>query len=226
MPKLAVEVLRVIAFDPLPAAETHVDRAPGREQRRQCPHISGWRPATTEACRNPRIAGCIEQAARSRGVEFPRYHIEGLVPGNRDKTRILPPALLGIRPLHRVENAMGIVELLHENEGLDADLATRRMNLGGVEIGSYFRGDTVLDAHLQQVGTRHALITVGGDCAFAPWAIGGHGSHFIRLIWCERRRVSPPSPSGVRRFSRHRRRNGCVCLPRSARSRPWRTRRN
>src|SRR5262245_4754247 len=135
MPQLAVKVLGVIALDALPAAEAPVDRAPGGEEGRQRSHVGGRRSAAAEARRQPWITGGIEQPLRAGGVQALRDQVKRLVPRDRNETRVLAPPLARIGALHRPQYAVRVVELLHQPECLDAGLAARRMDLGGVEIG-------------------------------------------------------------------------------------------
>ena len=54
------------------------------------------------------------------------------------------------------------------------------VDLGGVEIRSHLGGDAILDAHLQKVRTRDALVAIRGDAAFAGWAAGRHDDTLIQ----------------------------------------------
>src|SRR3974377_526077 len=109
-------MLRMVALDSLPAAEAHIDRAPGSEKRRQRSHVGRRRSAAPEASCEPRISGLIDHPSRTRGVELFGHEREGLVPGYRDKARIFIAPLSSVGPLHRVEHAMRIVELLCQAE--------------------------------------------------------------------------------------------------------------
>src|SRR6516165_3009247 len=88
MPKFAVKVFGVIAFNPLTGPEAHVDRTPRREEGGQRAHISGRRAAAAKTRCDPRIAGLVEQTRRAGGVEFGSNQIERLIPRYPDKARI------------------------------------------------------------------------------------------------------------------------------------------
>src|SRR5262249_56285852 len=96
-----------------------------------------------------------------------RDQVERLVPGDGDESRILTTALPRIGPLHRVEDAVGIVEFLHQSEGFDAGFATGRMDLSRIEIGGNLGRNAVLDAYLEEIWTGDALVAIGGNRALA-----------------------------------------------------------
>src|SRR3972149_5876017 len=173
MPELPVEMLRMGGLPALAGAEAHPHGAPGGKERRQRSHIGGRRAAAAEARGDARVARLVGEAGRSRRVELGRDQIERLVPRYSHEARILRATLLRVGPLHRIEDAVRMIGLLHETIGFDAALAASRMNFGGIEIRRDLGGDTILDAHLEQVGTRHALIAIGGDRAFLVWPIAG-----------------------------------------------------
>ena len=88
MPEFAVEMLRVITLDALPAAEAHVHRPPGSEEGGQCSHVGSWGAAAAEAHGQPRIPGFIEQSAGARNA--PTYDpiqdmLERAQPNNNKK---------------------------------------------------------------------------------------------------------------------------------------------
>jgi len=90
-------------------------------------------------------AGVVEQTCGAGGVELGSDQIERLIPRHPHKARIFAAALLRIGPLHRIENAIGMISLLHQSECFDADLAACRMDFRGLEIGIDLCGDSVLD---------------------------------------------------------------------------------
>jgi hypothetical protein len=55
VPELTVEMLGVVALHPLAGADALVDRAPGRQERRERPEVGGRDPARAE--RDRRAAG-------------------------------------------------------------------------------------------------------------------------------------------------------------------------
>src|SRR6516225_6620008 len=112
VPELAVEMLGVIAFDALTAAKAHIDGTPCGEESGQGPHIGGGRAAAAEARCESWIPGFIEEAPRPRVFELCRDQIKRFVPGDCHESRILVAALPGIGPLHRLNDAVRIVELL------------------------------------------------------------------------------------------------------------------
>ena len=154
MPELAVKMLRVIALDALAAAEAHVDRAPGREKGGKGAHVGLRRAAAAEARRDLRVARCVQEAARADGVELLGDEVEGLVPGDRHEARVLVAPLLRVGALHRREDAIRVVGLLHEAVGLDADLAGARMDAGRAEIRLDADGDAVVHLDREEIGTR------------------------------------------------------------------------
>ena len=163
MPELAVEMLGVVALDALPRAEAHVDRAPGREERRKGAHVRLRRAAAAEARGHARVAGFVEQALGAHRLEPVGDQRQRLVPGDRDEARILVAALVRVGALHRRSDAVRVVGLLHQPVGLDADLAAARMDVGGAEIGLDLGRDAVDDLDGQQVGPGDALVAVRRD---------------------------------------------------------------
>ena len=166
MPQLAVEVLGVIALHALPRAEAHVDRPPRRQERRQRAHIGGRRAAAAEARGQARIAGFIGEAFGARLVKLVGDQRQRFFPGDAHKARIFVTPLLRVRPLHRIENAIGVVGFLHQPEGFHASLAAGGMDGRRVEIRRHLGGDAVFDAHLQQIGPSNALVAIGRDGSF------------------------------------------------------------
>src|SRR5262249_58965677 len=100
---------------------------------------------------------------------------ERLVPRDRHEARVLAAPLARVGALHRTQDAVWIVRLLHQAERLDADLAAGRMHARRVEVRIDLGRDAVLDAHLQEIRPRHALVAVGRDGAVAP-RCGCHGA--------------------------------------------------
>jgi len=112
----------------------------------------------SEADGKARQAGFVDLAFCGDGVEARRDDVERLVPCDRDEARILLHALLRIRPLHRRQNAVGIVGLLHEPVGFYAGTPARGMHMLGVEVRFDFGGDSIFDLHLEKVGAGDAIV--------------------------------------------------------------------
>ncbi len=161
MPQLAVEMFRVIALDALAAAETHIDRPPGREKGGKGSHVGLRRAPAAEGGGDLGIARGVEQAAGAHAVELFGDEIERFIPGDRDEARLLAAPLFLIGALHRRENAIGVVGLLHQPIGLDANPPRAGMNLRGAKIRIDAERDSVLDADGQEIGTGDALVAVG-----------------------------------------------------------------
>ena len=123
VPKLAEDMLRMIAFGGAARAEALVDRPPGFEVGQEGPRVPEWRAASAGGQRHPRIALLIQQAAAADVVELVGDHVQRLVPGDFRPARILIPTLLRIGSFHRLENAVGIIQLLDLTIWLDAHLA-------------------------------------------------------------------------------------------------------
>ncbi len=158
VPEFAVEMFGMGAFDALPRAETVVDRPPRREKGRERAHVVGGRAAVAEADGEARQTGLVDLTF---GVDAfqPRGHdVQRLVPGDRREAWILVAPLLRVGALHRRENSVRIVGLLHETIGFDADPAVRRMHILRVEIRFDFGGDAVFHLHFHEVGTGHAIV--------------------------------------------------------------------
>ena len=167
VPQLAVEMLGVVALDPLAAAESHVDRGDRTEEGGEGAHVIGGGAAAAETGGNLGVAGLVGLA-----LDLDLFHLVGdgvqrLVPADGDEFRILVTPFLRIGPFHRSEDAMGIVDLLNQSERLDAHLAAGRGHLRRAEIGLHFGGNTVFDPDVEQVRAGDALVTVGRDLGFA-----------------------------------------------------------
>ena len=63
VPQLAVKMFGVIAFHPLPATKTHVERPPRRQECREGSHILGRCAATAKRYGEARKSAFIHQAA-------------------------------------------------------------------------------------------------------------------------------------------------------------------
>src|SRR5262245_11842819 len=220
-------MLGVVAFDALSASEAHIDGPPGREERRQRAHIGGWGPTAAEACGHAGIAGLVDETALARAVELVGNQIERLIPGNRDEARVLGTALPGICALHRLEDAVRIVELLHEAIGLDVYSAAGGVNLCRSKIRRDLGCDPVLDAHLHEVRTGDALIAVARYGAFVGWTRGCRHVSIAFLKRRDRPRVSdhrrelrPQFRSSQSRRSPSRRRDLQWQAPRAHSARP------
>ena len=153
VPELAVEMLGMVALDALAAAEAEIDRTPGREEGREGPHVLGRRAAAAEADREARIAFCVAQPPGADLAHPAGDDVERLVPGNRHETRVLAPPLFRVRALHRLRDPVGVVGLLDQPVGLDADPPAAGMAVGYVVVGLDPGGDAVLDLDLEQIGS-------------------------------------------------------------------------
>ncbi|MPN44392.1 hypothetical protein SDC9_191957 [bioreactor metagenome] len=103
----------------------------------------------------------IDQAFGANGVESAGNGVQCLFPFDFDPAWILVAPLLRIGPLQWLEQAVGVVDLLHQAVGLDTDLAIGRMQAASIKVGGDRGGDAVLDLDGQHVGAIDALITVG-----------------------------------------------------------------
>ena len=162
VPELAVEMFGVGAFDALPRAETVVDRPPRREKGGERAHVIGGRAAVAEARGEARQAGFVDQAFGADRIEARGNDVERVVPRDRREARIFLAPFLRVGALHRREDAIGIVRLLHQAIGLDAGAAARRMHMLRVEIRLDLGRDAVLDLNFQEVRARHTIVTEGG----------------------------------------------------------------
>ena len=145
VPQFAVEMFGVIALHALSAADSEIDRAPGREKRRQGSHIALRRSAAAETGRDARITGIVDKTARADVQKSRTYFVECLVPGNRNERGVLVPAFLGVRPAHRSQDAVRIVGFLNQSVGLNADAAAAGMNILGGEIRFDLARHAILD---------------------------------------------------------------------------------
>ena len=171
------------AFDALSGPEAVVDRTPGREKRRQRAHVVGRRAAVAEARGDARQTGLVDHAFCANGFQLFRDRVKRLIPGDRRKPRILLHPLFRIGPLHRGEDAIGIVGLLHEAIGLHAGPSARGMDAVAVEIGTDLGRDPILDLHAQEVGAGHAIVAEGRDALCGRHGAGrlvGCAHHFLR----------------------------------------------
>ena len=174
VPELAVKVFRVGAFDALTGTETQIDGSPSRQESRQRAHVGGRGATAAEARGQSRETTLVEQNLRARGFQFLGDQIERLVPGDAHEARILVAALLRVGPLHRIEDAVRAIRLLHQPKRLDAGLAPAGMNRGGFEIRIDLGRNPVLDTHGQQVRPGYTLVAIGRDDAFLRWLASRH----------------------------------------------------
>src|SRR5207247_2829133 len=77
--------------------------------------------------------------------------------------RVFAARFLRICSAKRRLDARGVVDLLNEAVGADADLAARRVGVGHVAVGLDADGHAVANHDLEQAGTRHALVAIGRD---------------------------------------------------------------
>ena len=112
-------------------------------------------------------------AEEAKSWAYEENVVERFIPRDTNEGGILVAALLGVGPLHRMEDAVRIVGFLHQPERLDAHLAAGRMNLRGCKVGRDLGCRAVLDSHREQVGAGDALVAIGRDVAGA-WSRGGH----------------------------------------------------
>jgi hypothetical protein len=169
VPQLAVQVLRVIALDALPRAETHVDRPPSREKRREGAHVGLRRAAAAEARSHARITRFVGKALGTQRIQARGDQLECLVPGDGHETRILVAPLLRIAALHRRQHAVRVVRLLHQAERFHAHLAAAGMHARRAEIRLDLGGHAVDDLDGEQIGPGNALVAVRWH---APDAVG------------------------------------------------------
>ena len=163
VPELAVEMLGMYALDALSGTETVVDRSPGGEEGRKGAHVHGRRAAMAERGRQARDSGFIEHALGTRGLQLVGQHVQCLVPGNRHEAGILVAPLLRIGPLHRRQDPIRVVGLLHQAVGLDANPALGRMHVLRREIRFHLGRHAIdhLDGH--EIGTGNAVVAIGRD---------------------------------------------------------------
>src|SRR5208282_3194602 len=76
MPKFAVEMLGMGTLDALAAAEAHVDRPPGSQQRGERPHIGNRRAAAAETDGEARVPGRVSKPCAARRLELLGDEIE------------------------------------------------------------------------------------------------------------------------------------------------------
>ena len=163
VPELAVEMLRVVTLDALPGAEPLVDRAPGAHEGGEGAHILDRRAAAARGGGEARVAVLVDQPLGAHLPELLADDLEGLLPGDRLESWILVAALLRVGPLHRLLDAVRVVGLLDQAEGLDADAAAAGVLLGDVEVGLHPLGNAVADRHLGEIRPRHTLVAVERD---------------------------------------------------------------
>src|SRR5574341_2200306 len=132
-------------------------------------HQAQWSPerpldaARAEGDREPRVAARVDEARGSDAVELAREEAEGLVPRDGLPAWVFTARLLRIGPAERRLDARGIVDLLDEAVGADADLAARRMRVGHIAVWLDADSHPVANHALEQIGPRHALVAVGRD---------------------------------------------------------------
>jgi hypothetical protein len=160
MPELAVEVLRVRALHPLPAADPLIQGSPREEERREGPEVRRRDPAGADGDGQPGIAVVVHQPLRADGLELPGEEVQRLVPADLDPSRILVLALPGIGALHRRLDPVGVVELLDQAVRPHARAPARRVLFLEVEVRLDLDGDAVLHHDVQEVGAGHALVAV------------------------------------------------------------------
>ena len=163
VPQLAVKMFGVVALNALAGAEALVDRPPGRHEGRECAHILHRRAAAAGRCRQPRMAVFVDQPLGAHLAELLADDPERLFPGDRHEARILVPPFVRVGPLHRLLDPVGVVGLLDQAEGLDADPAAARMLFHDVEIGFQPFRHAVADGHFRQIRPRYALVAVEGN---------------------------------------------------------------
>src|SRR3990172_3909661 len=150
----------MIALESLAAAVTLIELAPGGHEGGPCAHILDRRAAPARGEGEPRITGFIQQTAGADSLELLRDEVEGLVPGDRHEAGVMLAPLLRIGPLHGLLHAMGIVGLLDQPVGLDADTPSGRVGRRARVIRFDARGDVILHLHPQKIGSSHALVAV------------------------------------------------------------------
>ena len=184
VPELAVEVLGMHALDALAGAEAEVDRPPGGEEGGQGAHVHRRRAAMAEAGRHARQAGVVDEALLAHRGEAGGDGIERLVPGDRYEARILVAPLLRVGALHRLQDAVRVVGLLHQAVRLHAYAAARGMHVGGGEVGFDLGGHAVdhLDGH--EVGAGDAVVAVARNLAFVAGGGGGHRGLLAQCMRC------------------------------------------
>ena len=167
-------MLGVIAFHPLPAAEPHVERPPGRQKGWKRSHVLRRCAAAAERNGESRITAFVLRAARSHVAHPGRDCIQRLFPGYRCETRVFVTALLGVRALHRRRNAVRIIGFLDKTVGLYADPAAAGVPVGDIVIGFDPRRYAVLHLNAHQIRSRHALVAVNRNF-FPVLDFGRHG---------------------------------------------------
>ena len=160
MPELAIEMFGMYALDALARAKAEIDRPPGGQEGRESAHVIRWCTTVPETDGDTRQAGLIDQALGAHSIELFSNKAECLVPGDRYEARILVAALLRIGALHRRQDAVRVVGLLHQAVSLDANLALGRMHVLRREIRFDLGGHAIdhLDGH--EIRTRNAVVAI------------------------------------------------------------------
>ena len=209
VPELAVEVLAVVALDPLPGPETHVDGPPRGEEGGEGPHVLGGGAAAPEAHREPREPRLVHEPPGADLEHLRRNRAQGLVPAHRDEPGVLATALARVGAPHGLTDAVGVVGLLDEAVGLDAHPPAPRVAVARVEVGADPGRDPVLDLDLHQIRTGDALVAVDRlpvlGRALGGAVPGSVSAHFSLL----RRKVPQPLPPARSRSARRSRRRRC-----------------
>ena len=176
VPQLAVKMFRMVALDPLAAAEAEIGRPPRRQERREGAHILGRRAAAAEARREARKPFFVAQAAGADIAHFLGHRVERFVPGDRRETGVLAPALFGVGALHGLAHPVRVIGLLDQPIGLHADPTGAGVFVDQRIVGIDPRRDAVLDLDIQQIGPGDALVAVNGNgLALRNFPPRGHG---------------------------------------------------
>ena len=130
VPELSIKMLGVLTLDPLTAAEPEVDGpVPGTKESRKRTHVGGGCATASKARCQTRVTGFIYRPDVLNSVQFPGDRIEGFFPADGYEPGVLVATFFRVGPFHRGLDTMGIVSLLYQPIGLDADPAAARMNI-------------------------------------------------------------------------------------------------
>ena len=190
VPELAVEMLRVVALDPLPGADGLVQRAPGRHEGREGAQETRRHAPLSQGQRQPGVVRLVHQPLLADSAQLFGHHFDGFVPGDFHPARVLVLALLWVGALERGLDAVGVVHLLDQAVGLHADAALGGVFLVKIKVGHDALGDAVLHFHLDQVRPRHALRAVDRDSLHRH----GDSSSMVAFRQAARRQNPPFAP--------------------------------
>ena len=181
-------MLGVVTLDRAAGAQALVERPPGEQQGREAAHVLERRGRAAGGEGEARVAVLVHHALGPGRVHLLRDDIQGLIPAYLHPARVLVPALFRVGALHGPFDAVGVIQLLHQPERFDTDLAVGGVFALQVEIGLDLGGNAVNGFHGQQVGAIHALVAIGGNSFNFRFNFGVHPSFPLFIYMDERDR--------------------------------------